>query len=179
MCPCPPHSLIKAPIAARHSVWCCTPGSSYYRQIQQGENRKASVCVRASTASWTQVSVLLLCYFIHNGNIEKCLVLLLQCMSGFLRVCLVLCEIVTEAFIWVYGEKFWKKVSCADIDEAARAWHVSMRIKCLVLRKLYRCWHEEVISEPFKVISKRKKQPPPKKSWYFQESHVCAKLGLI
>lgn len=45
MCPCPPDNVVKAPIVARHSVWCCTLGFSYCRQIQQRENREASVCV--------------------------------------------------------------------------------------------------------------------------------------
>ncbi|XP_047449155.1 uncharacterized protein C11orf53 homolog [Mugil cephalus] len=45
MCPCPPDSVVKAPTVARHSVWSCTLGYSYCRQIQQRENREACVCV--------------------------------------------------------------------------------------------------------------------------------------
>lgn len=41
-----------------------------------------------------------------------------------------------EAFIWVWWEKFLQKVSCADVDEAARVWRVSVRTKRPVLRKL-------------------------------------------
>ncbi len=47
MCPCPPDNVVKAPIVARHSVWCCTLGFSYCRQNSRGRTeRPLCVCVR-------------------------------------------------------------------------------------------------------------------------------------
>ncbi|KAM9318616.1 LOW QUALITY PROTEIN: uncharacterized protein KZ484_022857 [Pholidichthys leucotaenia] len=52
-CPCPPHSVVKAPSVARHSVWCCTLGLSHCRQT---ENREACVCMRISSTMDTEFS---------------------------------------------------------------------------------------------------------------------------